>query len=233
MLIMRKEGLTVLNSLLICMMLQGCSPDIKNRTVQSGQPFIQSDYEMIQKSPIVWKNKYQGFFTDQRDGKKYKIVKIGSQIWFAENLAFEPDSGKYWVYDNNEKYITQYGFLYYYKTAIKSCPPGWHLPSLAEWEILIDYFGGKSVAGIKMKSKSGWNCHHSPVINDMGFNILPGGNRAIGGSFYHLGDDALLWSCTLYNGERAWKIRINCEVDSVGFQDSSHLTGLGVRCIKD
>jgi uncharacterized protein (TIGR02145 family) len=36
-------------------------------------------------------------------------------------------------------------------------PKGYHIPSEAEWTILINFLGGESYAGTKLKANSGWD----------------------------------------------------------------------------
>lgn len=75
----------------------------------------------------------------------------------------------YCYYNNNSS--SEYGALYTYSAAIADnwqrdnadgqgiCPDGWHLPTDAEWTVLIEYLGGSIVAGGKMKESgtSHWN----------------------------------------------------------------------------
>jgi len=108
-------------------------------------------------------------FTDPRDGKVYKTVKIGEQIWLAQNLNYEAEGSL------KDK---KYGNRYTWEQAKKACPSGWHLPSKEEWQILVDFAGGNEIAGKKLKAKSCWTGKDGVSGNgtdEFGFSALPGG----------------------------------------------------------
>lgn len=134
-----------------------------------------------------------GRITDTRDGKVYKTVTIGSQTWFAENLALVVDSSN--VYDNNADSGAKYGRLYKWSALMnlpdsicsKSmctdriqpqhqgiCPEGWHVPTDAEWATLVAYAGGPDSAAKYLKSTSGW-AKSGNGVDAYGFSGLPGG----------------------------------------------------------
>ena len=117
---------------------------------------------------------FAGSFKDKRDGQVYKTVKIGNQVWMAQNLNYAIDNGfGSWCYDNEYKHCKKYGRLYTYRTAMNACPAGWHLPSNSEWQELIDYAGGEMGASTALRSKKFEG-------NDVyGFNILLGGSYEV------------------------------------------------------
>ena len=97
-------------------------------------------------------------FTDPRDGNVYRTVQIGKQCWLAKNLRYLPavcpstttpdGSAMYYVYDYQGGDVSaakatanyrNYGVLYNWPAAMEACPPGWHLPSDAEWSELIGF----------------------------------------------------------------------------------------------
>jgi len=134
----------------------------------------------------------QGTFTDSRDGKKYKTIKIGEQTWMAENLNYDAKGSK--CYDNKPANCTKYGRLYDGKTATAVCPKGWHLPSKAEWNALDKAVGGEEVAGKKLKAGNGWNNGGNGTDN-YDFSALPGGGFSDGG-FRDVGDLGAWWNAS-------------------------------------
>jgi uncharacterized protein (TIGR02145 family) len=134
-----------------------------------------------------------GNMKDSRDDKTYKTVKIGEQVWMAENLNIK--MGNSVCFKGDEANCQKYGRLYDWETAIKACPSGWHLPSNAEW----DKLGTSETAAKYLKAKSGWNDANGKPNNgtdNFGFSALPGGYGYSGGYFADVGSDSYWWSAS-------------------------------------
>lgn len=121
-----------------------------------------------------------GSFTDDRDGKTYKTVKIGSQVWMAENCCYHTDASRF--YENDEATYQKYGCLYNFDEAKECTLSGWRLPSRKDFNILENYIAiekniSKDQVGTELKSKEGWNVSDGiPAGTDsFGFNALASG----------------------------------------------------------
>jgi uncharacterized protein (TIGR02145 family) len=174
-----------------------------------------------------------GSFTDNRDGKIYKTIKIGNQTWMAQNLAYKTDSACR-AFNNDSKYISVYGYLYSWEAANIACPQGWHLPNDQEWTILIDYLGGKEVAGGKLKSTEFWMNPNTGASNIAKFSALPGGCSTYDdGEFISLGKNGYWWSSSPLLEIYAWSRYLYFDGSNIERNCSRVSFGFSVRCIKD
>jgi len=192
------------------------------------------------------------------DGNVYQIVKIGDQWWMAENLKTARyrsgeaiqnivdelawknlTSGAVCGYFNNESSIEDYGRLYNWYAVTDSrgiAPAGWHVPTDEEWQTLITYLGGITVAGSKMKEAGilHWSSPNTDATNESGFTALPGGyRRSDNGEYIKMGQQGTFWTLTFYDDQHAysWNLFYNKAVATQLFNVKSD--GVAVRCVKD
>ena len=187
-------------------------------------------------SAITKNTNTKGTFTDPRDGHTYKWVKIGEQVWMAENLAYKTNTGS-WAYNNNENNVKIYGRLYNWETAKQVCPPGWHLSTDDEWYQLAKYVYSKSEddwdnVGKRIKATIGWNSNGNG-IDDFGFSGLPGGSRVSNGSFSLIGDFGYWWRSGERNSSTAWSRYLNYNSTKFIRSYNNKKNGFSVRCVRD
>ena len=168
------------------------------------------------------------------NGQTYKTVKIGTQIWMAENLNIDAENSQ--CYDDDPANCVKYGRMYDWETASTVCPSGWHLPTDAEWEMLISYVesnsGCSDCAGAKLKANRGW-ADNGEGTDNYGFSALPGGE---GGEedvgFRNAGYRGYWWSASAgENGAYCFHMRLNRE--NVNRYDNYTYLLYSVRCVKD
>lgn len=197
-----------------------------------------------------------GSFTDI-DGNVYKTVQIGDQIWMAENLRVshyrngEPvkyfsgnDTWTNWKtgaccnYNNHPGNDITFGKLYNGAAITDSrniAPEGWHIPVKEEWEKLIAYLGGSSVAGGKLKAVDNisWIKPNVGASDEFGFNALPGGCCTFFSSFdqeYYAG---FWWTSTYSKEEFLTGFAIFSDSERISSGNWYYRYGLSVRCVKN
>lgn len=218
------------------------------------------------------------------DGNIYYTVLIDSQCWLKENLRttkyrngtpieylgfdnsawLNNTSGAYAWWSNDVSWKTKYGALYNWHAVNNSnglCPDGWHVPTDAEWTILVDYviaqgypnnnYNNPNGAGNALKScrqlnsPLGGDCNTSEhprwISNSVhhgfdifGFTALPGGSRTSDGLYFVLGNNGYWWSSTELSNIDAWGRLMGSSIGSI--ERYNHFKkggGFSVRCLRD
>ena len=187
------------------------------------------------------------------DSNGYQTVTIGTQIWLSKNLATSkyndgndiPFVDDYilfsqlqtpafgWI-ENLEDSKNPYGAVYNWYTVGtgKLCPTGWHVPTNNDWNTLVTFLGGTSIAGGKLKEKGikNWSKPNTGATDDFGFTALPTGRGIY--DYYNRSKEAHWWSASSMSGDGyCWHVLYN---ESSLFRTwGQNNLGLTVRCVKD
>jgi len=184
-----------------------------------------------------------GTFTDPRDNHVYSTVLIGSQCWLNENLNYGTEIPYTTSQTDNclsEKYIRnqssvisnpayQWDELMCYETSAGSqglCPPGWHVPTAAEWEVLLNYYNGPGITGVFLKNillANGFDSYQYGFLYQNNLWSFTGGDYA--GSMY--------WTSTLTGDSRAVARGVNDYNFSVSRYEAARSNAFNVRCVKE
>ncbi len=222
------------------------------------------------------------------DGNAYETIAIGTQCWTKTNLKVTKYNDGTLIGDSTNStwgtavigartgydvsvvllsdYVGTFGYLYNWYAVTDSrklCPAGWHVPTDAEWTIMIQtldpsqlvnstnvstFFGIQSTtAGTVMKSTVtntavgsglGWNpaSPPNPGTNISGFSALPGGYRKPGGTFSDIRSLARFWSASERDSNYAWNRSLNTDDGGVNrgeFSGNAKSVGASIRCLRD
>jgi len=178
-------------------------------------------------------------FCDTRENKLYGLVTLGTQTWMSENLNAK--GGK--CYNDVPANCDKYGMLYTWDDAKNVCPSEWRLPDDTDWTTLLNYIGGTTKAGIKLKAKdnprASWAYHEKGKrtgngTDDYGFSAFPGGYGSEG-KFLKAEESALWWSSTKGDSKRAngKYVDISFDSDAAKWTNAHKEPQYSVRCIRE
>ncbi len=191
-----------------------------------------------------------GSLTDHRDGQTYPTFLAGSgsgaRCWMAVNLNYGEFSSYYqsqydnctaekYCKDNTEANCSQSGgyyqwpelMLYQDNTLYQDlCPPGWHVPSAAEWESLITFYSGSGMAGTPMK-----DLHPVTGFHGLLEGILYQNQKWSFGS--ELPTGSLFWTSSALSPATAVARGVNYFNLSVSYYPSSKVHAFPVRCVRN
>jgi uncharacterized protein (TIGR02145 family) len=228
-----------------------------NKNIGMSVRCVRGREESVVQERIIWPVPDTSTFIDPRDGQTYRKVKIGTQTWMADNLNFNADGSA--CYADNASNCEFYGRLYDWATVMNGapsssaapsgvqgvCPDGWHIPSDAEWDILVRYVDqdfksdSDNVAGQRLQDRDSW-ASGGLGSDEFYFSALGGG----GGSGNHshnnrwrvgggIGLSGYWWSATEDNADNAWCRHMLWDVSNVRRLTDVKTHLFSMRCVRN
>ncbi len=167
------------------------------------------------------------------DATAWSALTSPGYCWYNDGIYFNDSS----------VYVETYGLLYNWYAVDPAgngnrniCPEGWHVPSHSEWLEMVNYLGGSTVAGGKLKDHGMlyWESPNTGATNETGFTALPSGARNPDGSYNdYLGTNGHWWSTSEFNTDYAHFAGLGYASSSVLLGNMNKRLGFTVRCVKD
>jgi len=172
-------------------------------------------------------------FTDIRDESVYQTISLGSQCWMAEDLHYgnkilsslhQSDNCRPEKYTHPEAVYQWDELMAYDPTPAGQglCPPGWHVPTEADWNALFANWTNSGFAGSPLKY-SGFS----------GFDAILSGARHHTVQWDYAGFAVFFWSSTAHGPYKAWAHGLNETDPSVSAYPASRSNAFSVRCVRD
>lgn len=196
-----------------------------------------------------------GYLTDSRDSRVYRTVKVGSQVWMAQNLSFKRDTS--WILRDSLELGERYGRLYQWASAMDTsapflqdvaeiqlpwrgaCPQGWHLPSETEWSTLVNQSDSATSGTILKAVEFPVDTARALQSTDAwGFRVLSGGfvyynQYAYRNVYSGFPGAAVFWTASEYTTTRSWSRSFTDGSNSAVRKSSLKTEGYSVRCLQD
>jgi len=177
-------------------------------------------------------------FTDERDGNTYTYLTADGLDWMSTNLRYA-EYGK--PYEDCPPITRLFGNLYTYDEAEQSCPEGWRIPTLEEWQGLcggsLKGAAGKLMVDAYFNQKKMWEYWPDvKITNETGMNVMPVGFAITSGESWRYSGSfkyAVLWTSTDF--EDSQKCSIGLYMDqpditvSTSYRDNF---AASVRCVR-
>lgn len=202
---------------------------------EDGVNFITGDYIGYSGNQASGLRPYQA--TDN-EGNSYRVMKIGTQYWMADNLRTITNSAgvissewrkggipRYAVYgfpagitEDSRAIRNQYGLLYnagVFSSGTSLVPKGWKIPNhLRDWDTLRDFLGGDPKVAEALKIA--------------GFVGKPGGRRNADEPFaFQEKDEVGYWWFDSVDGNDCWALSVNPSNVAVSQCTNTYSRGFG------